>query len=256
MRQHSWDRVSCRRWVGFTLSVLTAATGVVALGQDSSGSTRISYEGTVAATRIGLTLIVKPDNTLSGGHYFYARYLTDIPLTGAMQPGAVMLKGQDGGSFELKFKGNGSEAGKPLNFNNSVGLEGTWSKEGKSLPVKLEVGGSAPAGGRWYENVSDESDAAFEARAQGFYKAVLAGNRAAAAKYVAFPLRVNQNGKSRTIRSSAELAAHWDSIFTTAYLDALKQDLPHDMGVAQGQAMLGAGDVWFGARGATALNVP
>jgi hypothetical protein len=36
----------------------------------------------------------------------------------------------------------------------------------------------------------------------------------AAAKYVSFPLRVNQNGKSRAIHNAAELAAQWETIFT------------------------------------------
>jgi len=113
-----------------------------------------------------------------------------------------------------------------------------------------------PASGRWYENVTDLSDAAFEAKAQAFYKAVLAEDRATAAKYADFPLRINQNGKSRKITSAAELTAQWDEIFTPAYLELLKKDMPHDMSVIQGQAMLGNGDVYFGDKGATVLNLP
>jgi hypothetical protein len=256
MRGMGWLARKIKLFAGCAAAILLILAVFGAKAQDSSGANRISYEGTLGQTRIWLTLIVKADNTITGGHYFYAKYLTDIPLTGAMQPGTVTLKGQDGGSFDLKIKGNGSEGSKPMDFNTSVGLEGTWSKDGKSLPVKLDAQGMAPANGRWYENVTSESDAAFEARAQGFYKAALAGDKATVAKYVDFPLRVNQNGKSRTIHSSAELSAQWDSIFTPAYLAALKKDIPHDMGVAQGQAMLGAGDVWFGDKGATALNLP
>lgn len=244
------------RVAGAAAALLLVVAGVAAKGQDATGANRTSYEGTLGTARIGLTLTVKGDRTITGGHYFYAKYLTDIPLTGAMQTGTVALKGRDGGSFDLKFRGNGSEAGKPLEFNNSVGLDGTWSKDGKSLPVKLDAGGMSTAAGRWYENVTDESDAAFEASAQAFYKAVLAEDKEAAAKYVAFPIRVNKNGKSRTIHSSAELSAQWDSIFTPAYLARLKKDIPHDMSVAQGQAMLGSGDVWFGSKGVTALNLP
>jgi len=218
----------------------------------------ISYEGTLGLTRIGLTLIVKGSNDITGGHYFYAKYLTDIPITGAYQPGSVSLKGMDGGAFALKFKGNGSEAGKPLDFTNSVGLQGTWSNHGKQLPVNLTSGGMSPAptSGRWYENITDQSDAAFEAKAQGFYKAVMAGDRAAAAKYTDFPLRINQNGKSRKITSAAELTAQWDTIFTPAYLELFKKDMPHDMSIIQGQAMLGAGEAYFGSKGATVLNLP
>ncbi len=218
-------------------------TQSTSLAQDTWGATQVSYGGTLGPTRIGLTVVVKGGNTITGGHYFYAKYLADIPLTGTTQPGALSLQGKDGGSFALKFVGNGSERGNPLNFENSVGLEGTWSKDGKSLPVNLIGGGYSPvpATGRWYEMVTDQSDAAFEATVQGFYKAALAGDCAAAAKYASFPLRVNHNGKSRMIRSAAELSAQWETIFTPAYLAALKNGIPHHMGIIQGQAMLGDG---------------
>jgi len=225
--------------------------------QETGSTTQISYEGTLGPARIGLTVVVKSD-AVSGGHYFYAKYLTDIPLTGSSRPGALALQGQDGGVFALRFVGNGSEAGKPLDFQNSVGLEGTWSKDGKTLPVKLTSGGQSPvpASGRWYEMVTDQSDAAFEAKVQGFYKAALAGNRAATARYVSFPLRVNRKGKSRMIHNAAELTAQWETIFTPAYLASLKKDMPHDLSIIQGQAMLGNGQAFFSDKGATALNIP
>jgi hypothetical protein len=234
------------------LAMSSAATA------QSAEMNEVSYDGTLGSTRIGLTLVAKGAASITGGHYFYAKYLKDIPLTGTLQSSALTLKGEDGGTFALKFIGNGSEAGKPLDFTNSVGLEGTWSGGGKSLPVKLTAGGQSPVpgSGRWYENATEQSDAVFEAKAQAFYKAVLAGDRPTAAKYVSFPLRVNQNGKSRMIHSAAELAAQWETIFTPAYLEALKKDMPHDMSVIRGQAMLGSGEVWFGDKGATALNLP
>jgi len=244
----------CRRLV---VTVFLCLALEAAHAQEAGAASLISYEGTLGPARIGLTLVVK-SGAVAGGHYFYAKYLTDIPLIGSIQPGALALQGQDGGAFALKFVGNGSDAGKPLNFENSVGLEGNWSKDGKILPVKLTAGGQspAPASGRWYEMVTDQSDAAFEAKVQGFYKAAMSGDRAAAARYVSFPLRVNHNGKSRMIRNAAELAAQWETIFTPAYLEALKKDLPHDLGIVQGQAMLGNGQAFFSDKGATAINIP
>ncbi len=239
-----------------TILLFTLFFGLTLGGVWAQDAQNISYDGNLGQTHIGLTLTVKGANQITAGHYFYAKYLTDIPVTGSLQGGQMTLKGSDGGTFLLKFKGNGSEGGKPLDFSNSVGLEGSWSKDGKQLPVKLAAGGQSTAGGRWYENVTSESDAAFEARAQAFYKAVLTGDHAVAAKNTDFPLRINQNGKSRKIASAAELTAQWDKIFTPAYLDKLRQDMPHDMSVVQGQAILGSGDVFFGAKGATALNLP
>jgi hypothetical protein len=42
----------------------------------------------------------------------------------------------------------------------------------------------------------------------------------------------------------------------SAYLTALKNDIPHDMSIIQGQAMLGDGQAFFSDKGATALNIP
>jgi hypothetical protein len=237
--------------------ILSIAVGPL-LAQDLAELTQIVYDGTLGPAHIGLTLLVKSNNTVAGGHYFYAKYLTDIPLTGALQPSTLVLQGNDGGGFALKFIGNGREGAQALNFDNSVGLEGTWSMDGKTLPVKLSMRGrsTVSASGRWYEMVTDDTDAEFEARVQGFYKAALAGDRAAAARYISFPLRVNHNGTSRIVLSASELAAQWDTIFTPAYLAALKNDLPHDLSIVRGQAMLGAGDAFFSSKGATALNLP
>jgi len=61
--------------------------------------------------------------------------------------------------------------------------------------------------------VTDQSDAAFEAMVQGFCKAVLADDKAVAAKYVSFPLRVNQGVKHRSMRTAAEHRAMGDDLY-------------------------------------------
>jgi hypothetical protein len=231
---------------------------VLALCAFAHAQNRITYTGTLGEARIGLTLLVNDSGAIQGGHYFYAKYLKDIPLSGSFANGRVTLNESGGGVFTLAFKGNGSENGKPLDFNNSVGLQGAWTNAGKSLPVKLDSASADVVQGnsRWYEDVTQESDAAFEARVQGFRTAVLAGDHAAAARYVEFPLRVNSGGKSRTIRIAAQLSAQWGSIFTLQCVSALKNAVPHDMFVRNGQAMLGDGVAWFGPKGAQAINIP
>jgi len=205
-----------------------------------------------------MTLVVNAAGTIIGGHYFYAKYLKDIPLRAGTQGTGVILFEPEGGQFALSFKGNGSEGGEPLSFHNSIGLEGRWMKGDGSYPVMLRMERSAegPANARWYETVTSESDAAFEARVQSFYKAVLAGDHTTAARYVDFPLRVNHNGRSRSIGSAAELFSQWSRIFTPACIDAFRNAMPHDMFVRNGQAMLGDGVAWFGPKGAQSINVP
>jgi hypothetical protein len=226
--------------------------------QSAAKVSRVSFTGMVGQSRIGMTLVVNSAGIITGGHYFYAKYLKDIPLTAGTQGTGIILFEPEGGQFALRFKGNGNEAGKPLDFHNSVGLEGRWMKHDGSYPVVLQMQQSseAAANARWYEGVTSASDAAFEARVQAFYKAVLAGDRATAAGYVDFPLRVNHNGKGRTVASAARLAAQWNQIFTPACIDAFRRAMPHDMFVRNGQAMLGDGVAWFGAKGAQVINVP
>ena len=234
---------------------LFLAAGLAA-AQHAAKVERVQYSGTLGQSRIGLTLEVENGRAIRG-HYFYRKYLKDIPLA-AKQDNGVLLLNEAGGEFKLHFKGNGSEGHAPLDFENSVGLDGTWaSADGaRSLPVSLsgQTILPGPAGGRRYSDVTGESDAAFERRVQSFYRAVLAGNRSEAARYVSYPLRVNGK-QTKTIRTAAQLIAAWDSIFTPAFLARLRNDLPHDLFVREGMAMLGDGDVWFDARGAAALNL-
>ena len=226
--------------------------------QSSAKVNRVTFTGTVGQSRIGMTLLVNAAGTINGGHYFYAKYLKDIPLTAGNQGTGIVLSEPEGGQFALRFKGNGSEAGKPLDFHNSIGMEGRWMKNDSSYPVVLQMQQSSEgfANARWYEGVTSESDAAFESEVQVFYKAVLAEDRATAAHYVDFPLRVNRNGKGRTLRTAAELSAEWGRIFTPACIDAFKQAMPHDMFVRNGQAMLGDGVAWFGPKGVQVINIP
>ena len=240
--------------------VLPLALIYCGLAHARTGATlnRITCEGTLGQERIGMTLFVDGKEQFQRGHYYYAKFLKDIPLTGFLRNGELVLREANGGTFTLAFKGNGSENGQPLNFENSTGLEGGWTDGEKTRPVTLRFNSMSTVanGSRWYEQVTDESDTAFEALVQGFRNAVLKGDRAAAAQYVDFPLRVNSNGRSRMVRSAAQLTTQWDSIFTPQCLEALKKSIPHEMFVRNGQAMLGDGVAWFGAKGAQVINIP
>lgn len=237
--------------------ILMLVTGI-AHAQTTAPVSRVTFSGTMGQSRIGMTLLVNSSGAVTGGHYFYAKDLKDIPLTAGTQGTGMILYGAEGGQFSLRFKGNGSEAGEPLGFQNSIGMEGRWMKGASSYPVVLhtEHVTQGPAHARWYEDVTPESDAAFEAEVQAFYKAVLSGDRAAAAHYVKFPLRVNKAGKNHIVHSAAELSAQWKQIFTPACMDAFRKAIPHDMFVRNGEAMLGDGLVWFGPKGAQTINVP
>lgn len=244
--------------MALTAALVMVIAGGAARVQAAVTVNRIVFTGTVGQDRIGMVLQIDASDKIAGGHFFYVKDLKDIPLKAGTQGTGMILYGPDGGQFALRFKGNGSEGSKPLGFNNSVGLDGRWMKGASSYPVtlRMEFAKQVMPNSRWYEDVTSESDPAFEAKVQNFYSAVLKGDKAAAAGFVDFPLQVNASGKSTRIASAAQLLTQWEQIFTPACLDAFRNAMPHDMFVRNGQAMLGDGVAWFGAKGVQTINVP
>lgn len=211
--------------------------------------------GTIGSYRVGLNYTVRNKTELVTAHYFYASQLKDIQLTGAVEGDAVDLKGEDGSIFHLHFVGNGSNGAEPLTFYNSVGLTGTWVLGSRSLPAKLtgEHGTSNP-GQRLYENVTSQPDAEFEAMIQAARRAIIKGDPGLAAKYVHFPLSVNIDRQHLTLHNSAQLEANWSRVFSPAFIAKLREDIPHEMFVHEGEAMLGQGRLWFDDKGLTVVN--
>jgi len=240
--------------------VTSFGTPIPVCGQHQDELVLQQYEGHLGDARIGLT-VKHEGNKIVGGHYFYQKYLRDIPITGATENSHVTLAESGGGTFHLHFVGNGSEKGQPLDFDNSVGMEGTWTDATgkKTYPVSLDgttIGGSADEGHR-YRDVTNESDEAFEGRVQSLIRAVLHNDKAAAGRLISYPLRVNGPGRQhRTFRGSADVLAAWNDLFTPAMLAKLQAALPHDMFVHEGMAMIGDGEAWFNAKGLAVLNLP
>ncbi len=258
MKHLNWFFCLCLPWLCLSQP---AIFGGPLSAQTTAGLLAAQYEGALGTTQAGMTLVVK-DETITSGHYFKAKDLRDIPITGAIQDGRITVTGADGSEFELRFKSNGSEHGEPLNFDNTVGLVGIRQFNGKVEKVDfgiLTVGQSTGECSecRRYAFTTDLSDAEFESIVRNWRVAVLAGNRKAAAKYTHFPLQVNLHRRHRTIRTPEDLSNQWDRIFTPEYLLRIKKDLPHDMlGDSSLLVTLGPGDVWFGDKGIEILNLP
>ncbi|WP_218509525.1 hypothetical protein [Variovorax sp. dw_308] len=253
-----------RRMFASRLALAAAALGCAASGwargpaaPPVAPTIEFIYEGALGTDAIGMTLApVKGAEGQLTGHYFLGKALADIPLTGSQQNGRLLLLEAGGGVFDLELVGAGNGDGKPPELANSIGATGTWTLAKRRLDVTLGNTGKRESSARRYEKVTSEPDAAFEARVQDFYKAVLASERAEAARFVDYPLKVKQGGKTRQIASTEQLVAAWDQVFTKPFIEALKVALPHDMSVANGQAMMGSGVIWFGAKGAAVINLP
>ena len=212
-------------------------------------------KGLVGQYPIGLNYTVRDHTQLVAARYFYASKLKDITLTGSVNGNNVTLHGADGSDFQLTFVGNGSNGKEPLTFYNSVGLQGTWSQSGRTLPVKLSNDhGTVNPGTRQYADATDQPDAAIDAMVLGAKQAILSGNADAAARCMNFPVRVNSLGANMQIRNRADLRAKFSSVFTPAYIAKLRDTVPHDMFVRNGMIMLGDGMLWFNDKGVSVIN--
>jgi hypothetical protein len=250
------------RSIGLLVAVIVTSFGtpILVSGQHQDEPVLQKYEGHLGDARIGLT-VKHEGNKIVGGLYFYQKYLRDIPITGATENSHITLAESGGGTFHLHFVGNGSEKGQPLDFDNSAGMEGTWTDltGKKTYPVSLRgttIGHSADEGHR-YRDVTNESDEAFEGRVQSLIQAILRNDKAAATRLISYPLRVNGPGQQhREFRNSADVLAAWNDLFTPALLADLQAALPHDMFVRDSMAMIGDGEAWFDSKGLAVLNLP
>ena len=232
-----------------------AVAAVMTLGQaarpaDAALEGR-ALRGTVGTARVGAYFVLREGSQFVRGHYFYAAHLQDIPLSGGVDKGTIVLREPEGGVFRLRVRG--SATGQPT-FANSTGLEGTWTRGARTLPVSLAFDWGGPARDRFYADVTTEPDARYEARVARFLHAVSSNDKASAVVLVSYPLRVN-GATPLEVRNRAQLLAHWPTIFTPRTVAALRAAIPHEMFVRDGRAMVGDGVAWFDARGVVALNV-
>lgn len=223
------------------------------------GPSQYQFEGRLGDTRIGMTIVLR-EGVIRGGHYFYQRYLKDIPITGSREGASVTLQEPGGGIFDLHFVGFGSASKQPLDFENSKGLDGVWRSAdgGRSYPVTLRtIYLSHPAEGPRYAAVTRESDAVFESRVQALLHAVLHGDKTGVTDAISYPLTVHFGpDRSEQLRSPAEVLAAWNDLFAPVLTASWRSFVPHDMGVRDGMAELGSGALSFDAKGLAGLYVP
>jgi len=254
---YSWQMPSRTVLKSVVALVLTVCGIGIAQTPSSESDQLMSMEarGHVGPYRIGLNYTVRHNTELVSAHYFYVTQLKDIPLNGTVRGEDVELKGEDGSAFALHFVGNGSNGKDPLTFYNSIGLSGFWTLGRQTLPVDLRFQHSTEnPGTRLYVQVTDQPDSVYEAMVSSVKQAIVKGDVAELAKHTEFPLRVNGKHKSLTIHNVTELRANWSRIFTPEFLAKLRTDVPHEMFVHEGEAMLGDGEMWFDDKGLVSLN--
>lgn len=222
-----------------------------------------NYEGHLAGQhRIRMSLVFGAGEV--SGVYFYASQLKDISLRGRMLDATRMeleeldAAGRPAARFEVEFPQQAPESKFGTSPLQCEVIRGVWRKVGAdtSLPVWLEMeGGTAGALKSRYGAIGVRDAETVHRPAQAFWRAVKSDDRKTAARLVRYPIRVDTTAGPRRYTSAAQLLADYELIFTPAFRDLIAQGLPRHMFVRDQGAMLGHGQVWFGADGkVTALN--
>jgi len=194
------------------------------------------------------------------GYYFYKRWLKDIELRGEHTGQREIAlkeydeKGKVQGSFTLRYEDK--DPRKHFGGNSKLDREvltGKWtSADGsQSYPVYLYSTGSgfSDFGHGSYVEAGASDAALVERNAQGFYFAVLKGDRQGAAKFVGYPLIYNDQGSRKSARNQAEFLLAYDRIFTDKFVAKIAEGIPHHMFAKSTGIMLGNGEVWFDNQG-------
>lgn len=224
-----------------------------------------NYEGTIDGKyRVRMTLVFGASQV--DGVYFYANQLRDIRLRGKVIDGRqIVLDELDGaGNATARFSGTFPERDPGTRYGDSPlecdVIAGTWRKaddaKGTGLPVYLYSESSTAGSLRHrYGVIGAADDEVVNRNAQAFWKAVNAGDRKTAASLVRFPIDVQIDGRRKRLGGAADLLAVYDKVFTPAFRADIAEGLPRNMFVRDQGAMLGSGQVWFGASGKViALN--
>lgn len=225
-----------------------------------------NYEGTIdGRLRVRMTLVFGA--TQLDGVYFYASQLRDIRLRGRIEHGRDLLLEEldPAGKVTATFTGTFPERDPGTRYGDSPlqcdVIVATWRKAGAAadvpgLPVYL-YSESSTAGslGHRYGAIGVSDDEAVHRRSQAFWRAVKAGDRNTVVTLVRYPIDVRVGDRRRRINDAAGLLEVYDRVFTPEFVAAIAAGLPRNMFVRDEGAMLGDGQVWFGASGKViALN--
>ena len=216
-----------------------------------------NYEGHLAGQhRIRMTLVFGAGEV--SGVYFYASQLKDIVLRGRMLD-ATRLEleeldpaGRPAARFEVEFPEQAPESKFGTSPLQCEVIRGFWRKVGAdtSLPVLLEMeGGTSGSVKSRYAAIGVRDPETVHRPAQAFWRAVKSDDRKTAARLIRYPIRVSTAAGPRRYASAEQLLVDYELIFTPRFRELIAQGLPRNMFVRDQGAMLGHGQVWFGADG-------
>ncbi|MGO9481962.1 MAG: hypothetical protein ACLP05_09315 [Candidatus Kryptoniota bacterium] len=229
------------------------------------------YVGNMGDSAVGFTFVDTGDvsDSLVGrqlsGSYFFVDKLKDIQFSGVSKTDrSIELyqrddKGNSVGHLIGAFPKTDPKGGFEGSTLQDEIITGTWytgkATVGLTVYLKLESAISRAPNGQRYSLIGVKNDSVFETEVRNFKDAVLRGDSLTVSKGIAYPIKVNIDGKTRRIRNKSAFLHDYDKIMYPKLFDAIRKSIPHNMFVNDEGAMLGDGIVWFDATGRViALN--
>lgn len=202
---------------------------------------------------IRMSLVRDADGSLHGV-YFYKKWLKDILVAGQYTGERDIILGEQGakGVFRLHFEDRDPRGRFGGSILDEEVMTGTWTgKDGQQHAVYLGMTGITvvPDGKGRYAACGADDAAAYEDNAQGFYFAVLKGDRHLAARFVSYPLTFWHEGERKQVWNASAFLRYWDTIFTPEFVAQIREGIPHNMFCNAQGAMIANGAVWFDAWG-------
>lgn len=251
-----------KAWFAACLSLALCATTAQAACVRNEPGRLWSYIGTLAGKYpVRMVLVFSSDRV--EGVYAYASTLRDLRVAGPLE-GASRLtlqetdaRGKATGRFDVSFpeRDPGTTYGdSPLTCDVIAGqwrkLDAQGQPIGEPLAVYLRsenaVSGSLA---HRYGAIGVRDDEVVNGGAARFWRALKAGDKAAVAATLRYPITVAVNGKRQRIADAAAFIAVYDAVFTPVFRDAVLADIPRHLFVRDQGAMLASGAVWIGANG-------
>ncbi|KXV01240.1 hypothetical protein AD929_07065 [Gluconobacter potus] len=98
----------------------------------------LGLSGTIGDLPVVMIVTPADDTHLRDVHYSYVSQHREIPLKAKAQGETFIFVEPGGGVFDLRFVTSRPDPG-PVNWRNAAGLQGTWMKGARHLPVVLHI---------------------------------------------------------------------------------------------------------------------
>jgi hypothetical protein len=267
-----WNRQNAARGLSPWVRRVASLAMVACLLPGSAGAacfrkepgTLWNYNGDLSnSLRIRMTLVF--EGSRLRGRYTYATQLKDIGLEGTVRDGRdVVLEEKDAaGRVAARFTGRFAERDPRGRYGDSPltcdVITGVWQREGATDQRPFYVHSVDATSGSLnhrYGAAGARDDDRVHRNAARFQEAVKRGDKSAVAAQITYPIRIEMDGKAKTLRSPGEFVRHYDAILTPRTRAAILDDIPRYMFVRDEGIMLANGIVWFGTDGRVISLVP